>query len=101
MALLRPFHHAVAQRCFSVPEGKVTTYADIARSMGMSAYRAVGMAMKRNPCAPVVPCHRVVASDGSIGGWSGGGSKEAMLQKEGVLIRDGRVVDFERKRHAF
>lgn len=75
-----------------VPFGMVTTYGDIARCLGSRAYRAVGGALNRNPFAPIVPCHRVVGSDGSLTGY-GGGLKEKvkLLNKEGVVVQDGKV----------
>jgi methylated-DNA-[protein]-cysteine S-methyltransferase len=90
-----------------VPEGSVTTYKDIAHALGTGAYRAVGGAMRRSPGMPQVPCHRVVASDGKVGGFSGEKDGEpilrkiALLKREGVHVRDNRVVDFERKRYTF
>jgi methylated-DNA-[protein]-cysteine S-methyltransferase len=90
-----------------VPEGKVTTYKDIAHALGTGAYRSVGQALRCNPYAPAVPCHRVVASDGSIGGFMGARSgppirrKIALLRKEGVMIKDNRVVGFEQRRYTF
>lgn len=76
-----------------IPRGKVATYADIARALGTSAYRAVGNALNRNPYAPVVPCHRVVGSDGSLTGFAGGlATKKRMLADEGVnFIKANRV----------
>lgn len=87
-------------RCYAalkkVPRGKLTTYAALAAYLGSRAYRAVGNAMHRNPNAPVVPCHRVVRSDGSIGGYAGGpDKKEQMLKKEGIPVRNGRVSNLE------
>ena len=56
-----------------IPYGETRTYADIARAIGHShAFRAVGMSNNRNPIAIVVPCHRVIASDGSLCGYGGG-----------------------------
>ena len=55
-----------------IPKGKVTTYGEIARALGRPGpARAVGQALKRNPHAPAVPCHRVVKSDGGLGGYGG------------------------------
>ena len=87
-----------------VPKGKVTTYKALAEKLNTKAYRAVGQAMRCNPHAPKVPCHRVVASDGTIGGFMGSNnvnSKEVkrkirMLREEGVKIKDSKVVDFEK-----
>lgn len=86
-----------------IPRGKVASYADIAHALGRPrAARAVGNACNRNPDSPVVPCHRVVASDGSLGGYAFGlDEKIRLLKKEGVLVKDNRVVDFERVRHRF
>lgn len=85
------------KRCYAllrhVPRGKVTTYKAIAEVLGTKAYRAVGNAMNKNPCAPRVPCHRVVCSDGSIGGFARGVKKKAaMLRKEGVEIKKGKIA---------
>ena len=87
-----------------VPKGKVTTYKALAEAVGTKAYRAVGQAMRYNPYSPIVPCHRVVKSDGSIGGFNGSinpRSKEvkrkiSMLRKESVEIKNNRIVDFEK-----
>jgi len=87
-----------------VPKGRVTSYAALAKALNSSA-RAVGGAMRRNPFAPAVPCHRVVCADGSLGGFSGrmdNPRKEALLREEGVTFVDAaggrnkkkkRVVD--------
>lgn len=81
--------------CATIPRGKVATYGEIARVLGSPhAARAVGQAMARNPYAPTVPCHRVVASDGRLTGYSadGGTNKKAgMLEREGVAVTRGRV----------
>ena len=75
-----------------VPKGKVTTYGEIARAMGTKAYRAVGQALHVNPYAPHVPCHRVVASDGSLHGFAHGLKKKAeMLQQEGIEVSRGKI----------
>lgn len=70
--------------------------------MKSKAYRAVGQAMNKNPYAPRVPCHRVVSSDGGIGGFAIGVDKKiAILKKEGVLVKNNRIVDFENKLYTF
>jgi O-6-methylguanine DNA methyltransferase len=85
-----------------IPEGKVTTYGLIAKKLNTKAYRAVGNACRRNPYAPRVPCHRVVRSDGSIGGFAGKSSgktverKIKMLTREKVEIMRGKVVDLDK-----
>jgi methylated-DNA-[protein]-cysteine S-methyltransferase len=76
-----------------IPKGRVTTYAELARALGTTAYRAVGNAMNRNPYAPGVPCHRVVGSDGSLTGYAGGlEKKRRMLADEGVDVSERRVL---------
>ena len=83
-----------------IPEGRVTTYGLVAKKLNTKAYRAVGNACRRNPYAPRVPCHRVVRSDGTVGGFGGKTSgknvkkKIQMLRKEHVEIIDGRIADF-------
>ena len=84
------------ERCYDilrrVPKGKVTTYSELARALKSKAYRAVGNAMKKNPHAPEVPCHRVVRSDGDVGGFASGTKKKiSMLKKEGVEITKGKI----------
>ncbi len=78
-----------------IPKGKVATYGQVAKLAGIPrAARAVGLAMKTNPNAPIVPCHRVVASDGSLTGYSGIGGvegKRKMLIKEGVEFKENNV----------
>jgi len=98
------FNEKVYALLKKVSKGKVTTYKTLAEALGTKAYRAVGQAMRHNPYAPKVPCHRVVASDGSIGGFSGSKnpkSKEVkrkikMLRKEGVEIKDNKIVDYKK-----
>ena len=70
-----------------IPYGETRSYADIARSVGQpQAFRAVGMANNRNPIAIVVPCHRVIASDGTLCGYGGGlDVKRKLLELEGAL----------------
>lgn len=91
------FSGKVYEFCSRVPKGKVTTYGKIAMAIGKpGSSRAVGQALKRNPYAPKVPCHRVVKSDGSLGGYGGAGRKKTekkmkMLEKEGVKIVKGKI----------
>jgi methylated-DNA-[protein]-cysteine S-methyltransferase len=76
-----------------IPAGEVRTYAWVARELGSKGYRAVGNALNRNPYAPVVPCHRVVGSNGSLTGFAGGlEKKRKLLLGEGVVLLNGRVV---------
>jgi methylated-DNA-[protein]-cysteine S-methyltransferase len=70
-----------------IPYGETRSYADVARAVGKpNAFRAVGLANNRNPIAIVVPCHRVLASDGTLCGYGGGlPLKRKLLQLEGAL----------------
>jgi methylated-DNA-[protein]-cysteine S-methyltransferase len=79
-----------------VPAGKVTTYKSLALAMKTKAYRAVGNAMNKNPHSFLqngdVPCHRVINSSGSLGGFvSGLNDKISLLKKEGVEIKDNKI----------
>ena len=78
-----------------IPAGKVATYGQVAELVGSpGAARAVGMCMKTNPDAPRTPCHRIVASDGRLTGYSAGEgvvTKKLMLLKEGVHFKGDRV----------
>ena len=86
------FNEKVWAVCATVPKGKVTTYAAIARKLNTAAYRAVGNALNKNPYAPKVPCHRVVGSDGSLTGFAGGlEKKKRLLKAEGVAFVNGKV----------
>lgn len=80
------FERAVYEATRTIPHGKVATYGQIAKAIGRpNAQRAVGQALGKNPVSIVVPCHRVVASDG-LGGFTGGLHwKKKLLRLEGVL----------------
>ncbi len=85
-----------------IPEGKITTYKEIAKALKTRAYRAVGNALNKNPSPIVVPCHRVVKSDGRVGGFAlGANNKIQLLRKEGIRIKNSRIVDFEKKLFRF
>lgn len=85
-----PFQRSVLEAARSVPRGHVATYGEIGRSIGRpGAARAVGQALGSNPVPIVVPCHRVLASDGSLGGYSGRGglrTKRQLLALEGAPL---------------
>jgi O-6-methylguanine DNA methyltransferase len=81
------FQRACWRALLAIPYGETRTYADIARAVGNpNAFRAAGMANNRNPVAIVVPCHRVIASDGTLCGYGGGlDVKRKLLELEGAL----------------
>ncbi|WP_090715282.1 MGMT family protein [Bathymodiolus azoricus thioautotrophic gill symbiont] len=76
----------------------MTTYGGLAKLINRpKAHRAVGSAMNKNPFAPEVPCHRVVKSNGELGGFADDLSvKIKRLQKEGVLVKNGKIIDFKK-----
>ena len=83
-----------------IPEGKVTTYGDIARALGHPrASRVVGRILNKNPNPIVTPCHRVIKSNGNIGGYAFGKiRKKELLMKEGLCFIDDNAVDFAKYR---
>lgn len=89
----------VYEQTRNIPKGKVATYGQIAKlADSPKAARAIGLLMRTNPDAPRTPCHRVVASDGSLSGYSGVGGikgKKKMLVSEGVMFK-GDKVDLSR-----
>ena len=93
-------------RCYEllsqIPKGRISTYKDIANALNTKAYRAVGNAMAKNPNPIIVPCHRVINSNGLIGGYALGINKKiSLLKKEGMTIRKGKVVDYEKNIYSF
>jgi methylated-DNA-[protein]-cysteine S-methyltransferase len=87
------FERDVLVATFKIPKGKVSTYKRIAEKIGRpKAYRAVANALHKNPLWPIVPCHRVVSSDGSFGGAKkGADGRRNMVEKEGIPIENGKV----------
>ncbi len=95
-----------AQDCYNllkkIPRGRVTTYKIIAEKLGKKSYRAVGQVMGANLDAPRIPCHRVVKSDGTLGGYAFGIERKIdILEKEGVEVIDGKIVNFEKLIYKF
>lgn len=86
-----------------IPCGRVTTYKELAKYLSKpKAARAVGNACGKNPNAPRVPCHRVVKSDGSLGGYAGGIKRKIyLLKKEGVKIGNKKIENFRGKIYKF
>lgn len=94
------------EKCYEllklIPEGKVTTYKEMANALGTKAWRAVGSAMAKNKHLFVIPCHRVVRSDGSIGEYAlGSDKKAALLIDEGVTVEHGKVKNLGAFIHRF
>ncbi len=88
-----PFEREIWQACRQVPYGMTVTYAELAARAGHpNAARAVGAAMARNRCPLVIPCHRVLRSDGALGGFSGPGGvslKRELLDLEAHAVAVG------------
>lgn len=86
-----------------IPKGKITTYGILAKKGGTHP-RTVGIIMKTNQEPKKYPCYKVVASDGRLGGYSakaGISEKIALLKKDGIKIKNGRIADFEEKTYKF
>ena len=96
------FQASVLELVSKVPKGRVTTYKELARALGRPrAYRAVANALAKNPSLIKIPCHRVVRSDGEVGGYKLGKRRKAkLLVQEGVEIRNGRI-DLQRYMFGF
>ena len=86
-----PFQLKVWNYLMKIPKGKILTYKEVARAIGKpKSFRAVANAVGKNPFPPNIPCHRVVRSDGGIGGYSGKGGinqKIKLLRSEKVFIK--------------
>ncbi|TFH17597.1 MAG: MGMT family protein [Lentisphaerales bacterium] len=101
------FELRVYRATTKIPRGRVTTYGLLARHIRCRSAQAIGQALSRNPFAPEVPCHRVIASDMTLGGFAGrsGGKtvarKNELLAAEGVEFRTGRLLDPERRLYRF
>lgn len=87
--------HKVYEKLLKVPKGKVTTYSELAKAVGLkNGQRAIGRMMNKNPFPVIVPCHRVILSSGKVGGYAWGEKiKTNMLSKEGVKIKKGKILD--------
>ncbi|KFM14752.1 DNA-3-methyladenine glycosylase II protein [Marine Group I thaumarchaeote SCGC AAA799-O18] len=93
----------VYSKLLKVPKGKITTYGDLAKAIGLkNGQRAIGLIMKNNPFPVIIPCHRVVKSNGEIGGYTYGEKiKSNILSKEGITIKDGKILDFDKRKFSF
>ncbi len=87
--------HKVYEQLLKVPKGKVTTYSELEKAVGLkNGQRAIGRIMNKNPFPVIVPCHRVILSTGKIGGYAWGEKvKTNMLSKEGIAIKKGKILD--------
>ncbi len=96
------FQERVYRAARRIPRGRVTTYKLLAAAIGCRSPRAVGQALRHNPFAPEVPCHRVIRTDLTVGGFMGEEQgplrrrKIDLLRREGVLFRRGVLIDAAR-----
>ena len=93
----------IYRKLLEVPLGNVTTYGDLAKAINLkNGQRIVGRIMKKNQFPVIVPCHRVVKSDGTIGGYAYGiERKKYMLSKEGLEINNDKILDFKKNLFRF
>ncbi|KAJ1660573.1 hypothetical protein IWQ61_000504 [Dispira simplex] len=100
------FQFKVYDLCAQIPVGKFSTYKELAKALGKMAPQAIGQALKQNPFAPLpVPCHRVLASNFYLGGFSGDwgsgkcNDKRGLLAAEGIRFDMNDIVVVEDQRH--
>jgi len=93
----------IYKKLLEVPQGKITTYGELAKAVGLkNGQRAIGKVMNKNPYPVIIPCHRVVKSDGKVGGYAYGQNvKIKMLTKEGIKIKDDKILDWENTFYRF
>jgi methylated-DNA-[protein]-cysteine S-methyltransferase len=95
---MKNFNEKCYQLLLKVPKGRVTTYKAIANALGTNAYRAVGNAMNKNTNIPMIPCHRVVGSNGFLTGYALGLDKKIqLLNSENVQVKNNKILDFKDK----
>ena len=88
-----PFQQRVYEALGCVPAGRVTTYGLVARHLRCRSAQAVGQALRRNPFAPEVPCHRVIAADLRLGGFCGARDGAQIQRKRRLLAAEGVAFD--------
>jgi methylated-DNA-[protein]-cysteine S-methyltransferase len=93
----------IYKKLLEVPSGKVTTYGDLAKAAGIkNGQRVIGQFMNKNPFPLLIPCHRVVRSNGEVGGYAYGEKvKTNLLEKEGLSICDGKILEFKKMVYEF
>lgn len=96
-------NHKIYKKLLEVPKGQVTTYGDLAKAAGIkNGQRVVGRMMNKNPYPGMIPCHRVILSSGDVGGYAYGKDiKTNMLINEGIIIKNGKILNLEKRLHKF
>ncbi len=94
------FSEKVYELCRKIPDGKISTYREIAKKLNTKSYRAVGQALKHNQNPKNIPCFKIVKANGDVGGYSGINPKNIskkirLLKNEGIKIKDNKVLDME------
>ncbi|MBA2862598.1 MGMT family protein [Methanococcus maripaludis] len=94
---MKTFNEKCYDLLMQIPKGKITTYKLIAEALNTKAYLAVGNAMKNNPYVLTVPCHRVVHSNGNVGGYVKGIEKKIeILKSEGIDISNNKIINLKK-----
>jgi len=93
----------IYKKLLEVPKGKITTYGELAKAVGLkNGQRVVGKIMNKNPYPVIIPCHRVIMSTGKIGGYAFGEHiKIKLLNDEGIKIKNGKILDLENRVYRF
>ena len=97
--MVTDFQNRVYDATLKIPCGRVTTYKLLAQHLNCGSCQAVGQALKANPFAPRVPCHRVISSNRTIGGFAGStdddvlAKKYALLKQEDIIFKNGKVAE--------
>ena len=93
----------IYKKLLEVPKGQITTYGELAKAVGLkNGQRIIGKIMNKNPYPVIIPCHRVVMATGKIGGYAyGEHGKIKLLNDEGIQIKNGKIIDLEKKVYRF
>jgi len=93
----------IYKKLLEVPKGQITTYGELAKAVGLkNGQRIIGKIMNKNPYPVIIPCHRVVMSNGKIGGYAYGEHiKIKLLNDEGIQIKNGQITDLKNRIYRF
>ena len=93
----------IYKKLLEVPKGQITTYGELSKAVGLiNGQRTVGKIMNKNPYPVIIPCHRVVMSNGKIGGYAYGEHvKTKLLNDEGIQIKNGKIIDLKSRIYRF
>ena len=102
--MVTKFQKKIYQICKKIPRGRITTYKIVAEKMKTKAYRAIGTALNKNPYGilkcegkNMVPCHRIINSNGFVGGFANGiKNKIKLLKKEGIKISNNKILNLDK-----